>query len=255
MYLYKSLIQTMRFFLPILFLAACTGAPKDDGTSLPPPLYQQPQTIPANPKGGYAINPVTGDSIQPIINSLGHTLITGLPILLAIGISQGKSIHPDSVAKPKVVKDRTLSSLKKYDAQRNRFKVPENLPTFPVDLSKLTKIFIPQISKGDTTHYMLNSVGQKISTGVPILAKGNIVPLKHPQPTQALPLVKKDAAIANIQYMDLRQGIASYVVWSIIEERKGNLWFGNEARGVSKYDGQFFTHFSEKEVLSIDRVV
>ncbi|MBP6794966.1 MAG: hypothetical protein KA143_07930 [Saprospiraceae bacterium] len=255
MYLYKSLIQTMRFFLPILFLAACTGAPKDDGTSLPPPLYQQPQTIPANPKGGYAINPVTGDSIQPIINSLGHTLITGLPIPLAIGITQSKSIHPDSVAKPKVVKDRTLSSLKKYDAQRNRFKVPENLPTFPVDQSKLTKIFIPQISKGDTTHYMLNSVGQKISTGVPILAKGNIVPLKHPQPTQALPLVKKDAAIANIQYMDLRQGMASYVVWSIIEDRKGNLWFGNEARGVSKYDGQFFTHFTEKEGLSNDRVV
>ena len=85
--------------------------------------------------------------------------------------------------------------------------------------------------------------------------KRQIVPLKHPQPTQALPLVKKDAAIANIQYMDLRQGMASYVVWSIIEDRKGNLWFGNEARGVSKYDGQFFTHFTEKEGLSNDRVV
>ena len=36
----KSVIN---FFLPLLLLAACTGTTKDDGTSLTPPLYQQPQ--------------------------------------------------------------------------------------------------------------------------------------------------------------------------------------------------------------------
>jgi len=126
-----------KILLPLLLLAACTGAPKDDGT-LPPPLYQQPKTFPANPKGGYKVNPVTGDSIRPIINSLGETLITGIPIP-----AQGKLIHPDSVAKPKVVKTPPLSSLKKYNAQPNRFKVPENLTTFPVDEIKLTKILVP----------------------------------------------------------------------------------------------------------------
>ena len=39
-----------------------------------PPLYPAPQTVALNTEEGYIINPVTGDSIQPIINSLGDTI-------------------------------------------------------------------------------------------------------------------------------------------------------------------------------------
>ncbi|MEY4111300.1 MAG: hypothetical protein RLZZ46_1656, partial [Bacteroidota bacterium] len=39
------------------------------------------------------------------------------------------------------------------------------------------------------------------------------------------------------------------VVRSILEDKSGNLWFGTGG-GVSKYDGQSFTHFTEKEGLS-----
>ena len=244
-----SIFWKLKLFLPLLLLAACTGAPKDDGTSLPPPLYQQPQTIPANPEGGYALNPATGDSIQPLVNSLGDTLITGLPVP-----AQGKRIHPDSVAKPKVVKAPTLSCLVRHIGQTNRYKIPENLPTFPVDESKLTKKTVPPIAKGDTTHYIINRMGQKVPTGVPIPAKGKKVPSKYPQPTHALPLEMKDAAIANIQYLDVEQGMASSFVGPIVEDKNGNLWFGTNIGGVSKYDGKSFTHFTKKEGLSHYRV-
>ena len=37
---------------------------------------------------------------------------------------------------------------------------------------------------------------------------------------------------------------------SILEDKSGNLWFGTEGGGVSMYNGESFTHFTEKEGLS-----
>ena len=41
-----------------------------------PPLHPAPQTDALNTEEGYIINPITGDSIQSILNTLGDTLIT-----------------------------------------------------------------------------------------------------------------------------------------------------------------------------------
>jgi hypothetical protein len=81
--------------LLLLIAAACNRSPKDDGTA-PAPLFPQPKSIDAKPEGGYIVNPVTGDTIQPIILESGDTLITGVPIPAI-----GKAIHPDSVSNPK----------------------------------------------------------------------------------------------------------------------------------------------------------
>ena len=37
---------------------------------------------------------------------------------------------------------------------------------------------------------------------------------------------------------------------SILEDSHGNLWFGTYGGGVSMYNGESFTHFTEKEGLS-----
>jgi ligand-binding sensor domain-containing protein len=37
-----------------------------------------------------------------------------------------------------------------------------------------------------------------------------------------------------------------YAVYSILEDRDGNLWFGTEQKGVCRYDGRSFTWFTEK---------
>lgn len=42
-------------------------------------LFPVPLKVPVNTKASYFINPLTGDSIEPIINSLGDILRTGVP--------------------------------------------------------------------------------------------------------------------------------------------------------------------------------
>ena len=73
----------MRFILScctlIILLTGC-----DANTSIPkekdPLLYPEPVTVPLNLTGGYKINFLTGDSIKPLINSLGDTVQTGVPL-------------------------------------------------------------------------------------------------------------------------------------------------------------------------------
>lgn len=35
-------------------------------------------------------------------------------------------------------------------------------------------------------------------------------------------------------------------VWTITEDKNGNLWFGTDGGGVRKYDGKSFTNFAEE---------
>ena len=44
-------------------------------------------------------------------------------------------------------------------------------------------------------------------------------------------------------------GLEGELVWTIIEDRKGHLWFGTRANGVSRYDGQTFTPFTTEDGL------
>lgn len=42
-----------------------------------------------------------------------------------------------------------------------------------------------------------------------------------------------------------KDGISKYHVWSILEDRKGNIWIGTRNCGLYRFDGQNFTSFSE----------
>ena len=64
----SGIFRKVKFLL--LSLAACTGAPKDDG-STPPSLYTPPKSWEANPKGGYKVNMITG---RPFIKYFNHFL-------------------------------------------------------------------------------------------------------------------------------------------------------------------------------------
>ena len=217
-----------------------------------PALFPQPKSYALNTKEGYKVNPVTGDSIKPIINSLGDTLRTGISLPLSGGAGGGRKIHPDSVSKPIKIKAGKGNVV---NAHPNRYKIPDNLTTIKVIKDSLTKILLTKISKTDTSHYILNSNSKKVKTGVKIPAKGKKVKTIHPKSTPALPMRMKDNAIANIQYLDVDQGMSSSYVRSILEDKSGNLWFGPSGGGVSVYDGESFTHFTEKEGLSNNNVL
>ena len=50
------------------------------------------------------------------------------------------------------------------------------------------------------------------------------------------------------------EGLVNNIVWSILEDKAGNIWFGTEG-GLSHYDGKYFTNFTEKEGLATNVVL
>ena len=226
----------------VLYTSSCTNDRKVDST--PPKLYPQPKIISANPPNGYSINPVSGDSILPIILGNGDTLQTGKPIP-----AKWKEIHQDSVTKPKRTKAPTLEHLTQIKAHQNITSAPLKPSRIFINEDTLTRIPVNFTGNKSTSHFLLNSKGDTVRTGVPIIAKAKHVQIHHPKLSPAFLPRFKDNALSNIQYLDVDQGMISSYVFSTLADNKGNIWFGTNA-GLSKYDGTSFLHFNEKDGIS-----
>lgn len=231
--------KTVFLFVIILF-HSCNQQREADDT--PPELLLQPHTYPLNPQSGNRSLPEGSNSIQPVLNSFGDTLITGVPVPM-----QGRIINSDSIRQPKAVltgKGRSIN------AHPNVYELPDQLTVIGIDPSSLIRIAIPEIPDDDTLHYILNSTGQQVKTGVPVSVKGTRVNAAQPKMIPALlPQMKYDA-IYNIQSLDVDQGMNCSYVASVIEDRAGNIWFGTVGGGVTRYDGCTFEYYTEKQGLS-----
>ena len=241
----SSINKVAVLVLGVCLFAGCNMTPEDDGRA-PPPLFPQPKSVEANPEGGYAVNQVTGDSIRPIINSTGDTVITGAPIS-----AQGKRINLDSVEAPKIVEAPDFETLKRYLAHPNYYRIPDHLTSTPIDHSQLKTV---KVGEGNPDFILLSSTGDTIPTGIPIPAKGNVVKVKYPELVKAFPMVSKDASTVNLKYLDLDQGMRSSYIFSILEDKNGYIWFATALGGIGFYDGESFTHFTTKEGLNHDYV-
>ncbi|KPL12857.1 MAG: hypothetical protein AMS26_16045 [Bacteroides sp. SM23_62] len=236
--LHKNLTKALTYLSMMLLLASCNGK-KQSGVDDISSLHSAPLIVPLNTKEGYHINPVTGDSIYPIVNSLGDTLQTGVPVP-----ARGKVIDPKSVAQPKVV---PAGKPRVVPVPQRVHKIPEILTVIPVNKESL-KTFTPGV---DTSSFVLvNSLGDTLPTGVPIQTKGKVVPCRQPQPVRASPPLMKDYASINIKCLDVEQGMNMTGITCILEDCRGNIWIGTQVRGVSLYNGETFTHFTIKEGLS-----
>ncbi len=231
--------------LSLIFLFSSCNSDKQGSADVMPPLYAAPQTIAVNTEPGYEINPITGDSIQPIINSLGDTLKTGVPLQIT-----GYSLDSGIPEKPRILPAR---SPKVVPIARNVHKIPEELTIIPVNRDSLHSftsdkdIMFPFI--------LVNSTGDTIPSGVPLPIKGRVVPCLMPLPVKALMPRIKDNTTVNMKYLDVDQGMNSSNVSSIMEDSRGNLWIGTSGGGVSRYNGESFTHFTEKEGLCSNIVI
>jgi ligand-binding sensor domain-containing protein/signal transduction histidine kinase len=226
-------------YLSILLLLASCRSDQQFASVEMASLYPAPLIIAINTDEGYKINPLTGDSIQPIINSLGDTIKTGVPLLLT-----GRSIHPDGLKQPKT---KAAGDPKVVTVNRNVYALPKTLTIIPVNKNSL-ETFTPGTDTSSAV--LVNSTGDTVLTGVPIAVKGKVVRCKQPQATKALPPRSKDNVSINMKYLDVEQGMNSSHVLSILEDKHGNLWFGTGGGGVSMYNGETFMHYTEKEGLS-----
>ncbi len=225
-------------------MIACDGKQTADKT--PKSIYPGLKHVELMSKGEYTLNQLTGDSIKPIVSSNGDTVLTGHPKPMI-----GKEISTDSVNRPKVVPITTSKQI--VNAHPNLRQVPKNLNTNFLNEDSLVAIPFREIVD-DTSHYILNSTGDKVKTGVKIAVKGKKVNAKLPDRVSSLPPRFKDAANGNLRYLDVDQGLPSSYLREIVIDNNGYVWLGTWGAGVSRYDGTTFTNFTDKGGLSHNTV-
>lgn len=60
----------------------------------------------------------------------------------------------------------------------------------------------------------------------------------------------KDQNPGNFSIYSKQQGMKHDVIRCMLQDKTGNIWFGTNGGGITKYDGKYFTHYSSKEGLS-----
>ncbi len=231
------------YYLSIILLCiSCNKSVGIKSNELTPP-YKIPLSVDLNTDDGYTINHFSGDSIQPIINSNGDHVTTGKPLHMT-----GKTVDPDSVEKPTKI---PAGKPKTERARLKKVKVSDDLIKIPVSIGQ-NNAEVDDENIWDSL--LINSSGDTIPTGVTIPLIGKSVPSSLPEPVVAMPLHKRDSASLDLKYLDIDQGMNSSYVVSLLEDRAGNLWFGTNGGGVSKYDGVSFYHYTTKEGLSSNNV-
>ena len=79
---------------------------------------------------------------------------------------------------------------------------------------------------------------------------GNVLTARQTKPTTALLPQYKDDVTIDLRVLDVGQGMSSSYIYSITNDVNGNIWFGTNGSGISRYDGTTFTNYTTKQGLS-----
>ena len=78
-------------------------------------------------------------------------------------------------------------------------------------------------------------------------AIGQVTPAKSPVPVPALPPKKRDATGFGLYYLDVEHGLSDSDIYSVIQDSRGHLWMATVGKGVCRYDGQYFYHYTTQQ--------
>jgi ligand-binding sensor domain-containing protein/signal transduction histidine kinase len=226
-----------KYVVLLLLLYACK-TPSQQAMEENRPLYAAPVSYALDTNSGYTINPLTSDSILPLRDSAGKIIATGTAVPFISTVADEGKTFSSTIISP-VISRRKPSSI-------NFHPVPENIIKIPVDTNQLRQV---NLGEGDSTFILRNSMGI-IPTGVPLAAKGKKLPVIEAEPLRIMPLRPKDEAQANIQYLDVEQGLPMSYITNLLLDSKGNVWFGTDGLGIGKYDGIIITNYQLKETLA-----
>lgn len=203
-----------------------------------PLLFPVPRSMHFAPLERYATNPISENIIQDLVNTMGDTLISGIPYAI-----KGLTIDPNNVRKPEVIPAGPAKV------------IPHNLdvslvPDAPrvVALNTSSQL-ISTPGAYSSSFVLVNSTGDTVPTGVPLPMAGKVESCLLPLVVEALPPRMKDNISIHMQYLDVGQGMNSSHVLAVLEDNHGNLWFGTGGGGASMYNGNSFFHFTENEGL------
>jgi ligand-binding sensor domain-containing protein/serine phosphatase RsbU (regulator of sigma subunit) len=213
----------------------------EDDKVMPSNIHSEPSKISVNLKNGYTIHPITGDSIKPIINSLGDTVITGKRYSIVLNEIDCDSFLPPYVVTP-VIKSNLYSELTGVLKR----------PAISVSIKdkKIHFVSFPDVKEDDSVHVLVNGINKKIRTGVRLPVRGSIKQLNEPKSVLTAKFRTKDNATRDIQYVDVDQGLHSSFIWSVLIDKKGKLWLGSKSAGVCNIDGAYQKIYGINEGLS-----
>jgi ligand-binding sensor domain-containing protein/serine phosphatase RsbU (regulator of sigma subunit) len=232
------------FVFSVVLIASCTD--QVERSSTPEPLFPQPQERELNIENGYITSATSGDTVKPIVNSYGDTVLTGISKPFS-----GKTLNSGELIMPEVVKVKDFETTNPYP---NIVKVPDNLTITEVVDSLLVVVpYSP--STAPQNNYMQNSTGDSLKTGVPFTTKGRKVPAIYPKPYLVSSLKLSENSFYNIGILDVDQGLPSSAVNSIYVDKKDNIWLGTWYGGVCKYDGEIMTRYTVQEGLIDDYIL
>ncbi len=226
--------EIKHLFLGVIALMLCNSCDKNADLSkkLPSPVYSQPPYSSLNIGDGYTINPITGDSIESLLNVNGDTLVTGVPVKI-----QSKVFTPSQLQKRVV----TARPPKDLEISQNRHFLPDQLNVTSISTQDIQSCKVgepyPGVSISDDQF-------DKICSGLSVPATLVAVPSIMPQPVPAALPNFKDVFRYNIRYLDVEQGMNSSRVNTVLEDSRGNMWFGTHGGGLTKYNGISFTFYT-----------
>ena len=93
--------------------------------------------------------------------------------------------------------------------------------------------------------------GNRVEAIEAALQRGETIPEGKQQDLK----IENGKLVKSFTHFTEKEGLSNNSVRTILEDKSGNLWFGTNGGGISKYDGTSFTHYTEKEGLISNAIV
>jgi ligand-binding sensor domain-containing protein/class 3 adenylate cyclase len=148
---------------------------------------------------------------------------------------KGSVVPRDSLAKPQVI----LSGKPRVVKAGNPKIIPIKTNIHPAGVPKLVKAGTPKIDLPGHNNYSLpknvTAIESPVIAGTPevVIAKEAHIMENNPQ---------------NFSSFGKLQGLKANTIYCITQDNIGNIWFGTTG-GITRYDGNAFTHFMNTEGL------
>jgi ligand-binding sensor domain-containing protein/signal transduction histidine kinase len=155
--------------------------------------------------------------------------------------TKGIILPDETIASPEVIK---AGKPERYQAGEPKVSIA-NPNTYTSGIPKIREAGKPRIVTPGEDSYSLPEIVEVL--GTPILAG-------TPEVVAAKDVYSKDENPDNFSYFGKLQGIKQDRVLCMLQDFEGNIWCGTVGGGVSKFDGKFFTNYTENEGLSNNRV-
>jgi len=226
----------LKLFLSLYLLQCVTSCGIDSGEETLPNLVRNNQVFrrPLDVSGSYVINPVTGDSIKPVLDRNGASFETMNP-------TTAKGRIDEFYQQPTKVVPATWEKLDK--------KLSSKIQRIEVDIIQKPLVYDTLPVVEDSAYVLKSAIGDTILTGIPLKIEGKKISVKYPEPVSGFPPALHYDNAVNLKRLGVDQGLSIETTTGIVEDSYGNKWMSYLGMGLSKYDGQSFWHFTEKEGL------